>query len=151
MAKKKNRNYYKSGKFNTVQWEARVVNDKTKQLATLDFTKNFSQAAQDLKNMKTKLNKEMNNITKQMNKIKKDSKTGDLLKSSLVNQINAYETARKEFLKEYKDLYNGAIKKYNEVLQEAYDALRASAITNQGAATTAQSSNISEGDDADIN
>ncbi|MCI8459937.1 MAG: hypothetical protein HFE81_00940 [Bacilli bacterium] len=148
---KKNRNYYKANKFKSVQWVAKVENDKTKQVPTLDFTRNFNQAANDLKTVKTKINKELNNITKQINKIKKDSKTGSLLKNALVSQLGAYETARKAFLQDVKKLYNSAIQQYNQIMQDFYESLMSSNITSQGTATKVQAQNISEGDDADIN
>ena len=146
----KNKDYYKAGKFNGVKWQAKVTNDETKEIATLDFSKNFYQRAYDLKNVKTKINKELNNVTKQIKKIKKDSKTGEVLKGSLTNQLNAYETARKDFLNDIKYLYNGAINQFNDWMQYVYTQLSQSQITNQGAATKVQAENISADDNIDI-
>jgi hypothetical protein len=148
--KTKTRNYYKSGKFKNANWQASVTNDESKQRATLVFTKDFNQAANDLKAVKTKINKELNNVTKQIKRIKKDSKTGDLLKNSLTSQLNAYETARKDFLSDISKLYNGAIREYNEWLQSVYDELSKTQITNQGSATTVQAENISADDSNDL-
>ena len=152
MAKKKtkNRNYYKSGKFNGVNWQAKVVNDESKEIATLVFSKEFYQTATELKAVKTKINKELNNVTKQIKRIKKDSKTGDLLKSSLTSQLSAYEKARVEFLADVKDLYNGAINTFNDWMQSVYDELSKSQLTNQGSATMVQAENISADDNNDI-
>ena len=151
MAKKtKNKNYYKSGKFTKVNWVAKVTNDESKTIPTLVFSKQFYNTAYELKEVKTKINKELNNVTKQIKKIKKDPKTGDLLKNALTNQLNAYEIARKDFLADVKKLYNGAINTFNDWMQSVYDELAQSALTNQGAAQRVQAENISAGDDADI-
>lgn len=146
--KKKNVNYYKANKFKNVNWQAKVTNDETKERATLDFSKNFYQRAYDLKSVKTKINKELNNVTAQIKKIKKDKDTGKILVDALTGQLNAYETARKEFLNSVKALYNGAINEFNDWLQFVYTQLSQSAITNQGSAQTVQSDSISEGDDS---
>ena len=136
--KGKNTNVYKSGKFNKVQWSAKVVNDETKEVPTLDFSKNFYQRAYDLKTVKSKINKELNVVTKQIKKIKNDKDTGDLLKNGLTNQLSAYEKA----------LYNGAINTYNEWLQYIYEQLARTAITNQGSATAVNPGDISGDDNA---
>ena len=147
MAKKtKNKDYYKAGKFKSVQWSANVKNDTTKTVPTLVFTSNFYKTAYDLKSVKTKINKELNNVTKQINRIKKDSKTGALLKNALVKQLSAYETARKDFLDDIKKLYNGAINEFNEWMQSVYDQLAKSVLTYQGTAQTVKADNISAGD-----
>ncbi len=151
MAKKtKNKNYYKAGKFNSVKWSAKVTNDETKTIPTLVFSKNFYNTAYELKTVKSKINKELNNVTKQIKRIKKDSKTGDILKNSLTSQLNSYETARKDFLNDVKKLYNGAINTFNDWMQSVYDELAKSAITNQGAATKVQAENISADDNVGI-
>ena len=151
MAKKtKNKNYYKSGKFTKVNWVAKVTNDESKTIPTLVFSKQFYNTAYELKGVKTKINKELNNVTKQIKRIKKDSKTGELLKASLTNQLNVYETARKDFLADVRKLYDGAINTFNDWMQSVYDELAQSALTNQGAAQRVQAENISAGDDADI-
>ena len=146
--KGKNTNTYKGGKFNKVQWSAKVVNDETKEVPTLDFSKNFYQRAYDLKTVKTKINKELNVVTKQIKKIKNDKDTGDLLKNGLTNQLSAYENARTTFLKDVKALYNGAINTYNEWLQYIYEQLARTAITNQGSATAVNPGDISGDDNA---
>lgn len=142
--KTKNKNYYKAGKVQGLMWKANVTNDESKTVATLSFTKDFNQAARDLKSVAAKLNKEMKNVKKQIRRIEKDEKTGELLKGALTSQYDSFKTVHTTFSNAVSALYNGAIDEYNNWLQSMYEELSTSKITNRGTATVADKENIEQ-------
>ena len=131
-------------------WTAKVENDRTKQVPTLAFNKDFAGAASDLKEFKKKITKELNTVSNKIDKIKKDGKTGEMLKNDLTSQASAYEQARQTFLKAVANLYNKAIGTYNDWQQDMYDTYAQSKITNQGSATNVQADNISSDDNVGV-
>ncbi|MBQ6476964.1 MAG: hypothetical protein IJI43_00820 [Bacilli bacterium] len=145
----KKADWYVAKKFEKADtnWVPKVENDPEKELVTLVFTNNFEQYAYNLKDMYKKVKASLNNVTKQINKIKNDDKTSTILKDALTAQLRSYETARKDFLAAYKALYKGAIATRNKTLDDFMTKLNMSSITTQGVADKVQEEDLGHDDD----
>ncbi len=142
--KTRNKNYYKDGKVRGLLWKANVTNDESKTVATLSFSKDFNQAARDLKAVSAKLNKEVRNVKRQVKKLRDDEKTGELLRNALDRQYSSIAATQKDFADSVKNLYNGAIDEFNSWLQSMYETYAQNKNTNQGSAETVVKESIEQ-------
>ena len=138
MAKKlKNKNNYTYINIGKLDWKANITNDESATEPTLSFKSDFVTAANELVSKMNTVNKNLKNISEDLKKIKKQG--GDTLTTnSIENTRKAFVNASTAFTKSCKKLRNGAVNGYNEWLQALYDAMRQSALTDQGTETNAQ-------------
>ena len=146
----KKKNWYVHNKFDKLDWEASLQKVTIQDTPIVSFKAGFYQAAEDLLKAKNNVKKQFKIVNDEINSIKKDEKTGSILKDMLVREQSAYQACVKQFYKDVNKLYNEAIDQFNYWMDYVVTSANSATATQGAQKESVQSSNASAGDEMDV-